>query len=66
MSACGVWTVLHTEMCCTLRCACLVEEQPPKMVAIREYIRLAWQIGAAAVHKVNAWQTAGLGNLLKT
>jgi hypothetical protein len=36
------------------------------MFAIREYIRLAWQIGAAAVHKVNAWQTAGLGNLLKT
>jgi hypothetical protein len=44
----------------------LVEEDAPKVLAVWEHVRLARQVGAAGVHKVDAGQAAGRGDLLQS
>lgn len=43
----------------------LVEEDPAEVFAVREYFVLAWQVGAARVHQVNAWQAVLQGDGLR-
>ena len=35
--------------------SCLVVEDTSEVISIREDICLMWEVGAARVHKVNAW-----------
>mmetsp|Transcript_19248 Transcript_19248/g.57149 ORF Transcript_19248/g.57149 Transcript_19248/m.57149 type:complete len:281 (+) Transcript_19248:1183-2025(+) len=48
------------------RHACLVEENPPKMLSVREHVRLARQIGSATVHEINTGKPAVGSNLLQS
>ena len=43
----------------------LVEEDPAEMVAVREHLVLVRQVGAAAVHQIDAGQVVLLGDLLR-
>ncbi len=44
----------------------LVEEDPPEVLAVGEHFVLAWQVGAARVHQVDARQAVLQGDGLRT